>query len=113
MAHRRPLLPLAPDLATHIEMYPACEHQNEAECMVSDHIAVDLGHVADHNVALGQLREHVVLQAGDRRLQPAQAFGPLQQGRHDHAPVDVVLGQRVDDLQIGRHGPHLFKLVRC
>ena len=63
-----PALRLIADVAVEV----SGEAQNVAEDVIGNHVGVQSPHVGQHAGVLGQLGEHVVLQAGRGRLHPPQ-----------------------------------------
>jgi hypothetical protein len=79
--------------------------------MVGDHVGVQAAHVGEHARMLDQFREHVMLQAGRRRLHPAQPPRGRQERRRDLAKECVRVGDGLQRLGLVRcvHDHHLSR----
>ena len=87
-------------------MQVAGEADDVAHHLVGDHVGEQPAHVGQRAGMLDQLGEDVMLQAGGRRLHPAQPAGGGQQRRRDLAEEGVGVGHGGERLGLVRGVDH-------
>ena len=94
------------DLPADVGVQVPGEAEHIAHHLVGDHVAEQPPHVGHDARVLDQGREHVVLQAGRERLDPAEPVGPLEHLGRDLAEEPVGPRHRRDRIGRSRRVDH-------